>query len=85
MNEKQAFAWSDLRAAGPIVKEVERVVRENNPRLTDLDEVREERIYIRGEGTMSYKHVVRVFNELQMGGFTKVALVADDREAFSGR
>lgn len=37
------------------------------------------RIYIRAETTTAYRNVVRVMNQLQNQGFTKIGLVAEDR------
>ena len=38
-----------------------------------------QRVYLRAQGDMEYRHVVRVMNALQARGFVKVALVAEDR------
>ncbi len=38
-----------------------------------------QRVYLRAQGDMEYRHVVRVMNQLQRRGFIKVALVAEDR------
>ena len=38
-----------------------------------------QRVYLRAQGDMEYRHVVRVMNQLQARGFVKVALVAEDR------
>jgi biopolymer transport protein ExbD len=38
-----------------------------------------QRVYLRAQGDMEYRHVVRVMNALQGRGFVKVALVAEDR------
>ena len=38
-----------------------------------------QRVYIRGQGEMEYRHVLRAMNLLQARGFVKVALVTEDR------
>jgi biopolymer transport protein ExbD len=42
-------------------------------------ELRLQRVYIRADGDIQYRQVLRVMNELQREGFVKVALVAEDR------
>ncbi|MES1200649.1 MAG: biopolymer transporter ExbD [Pseudomonadota bacterium] len=37
------------------------------------------RIYIRGDGDIEYRNVVRVMNQLQNKGFTRIAFVAEDK------
>ena len=54
-------------------------VRANTPTVTDDDEARDQRIYIRADGDTAYRNVVRVMNRLQDKGFTKIGLVAEDR------
>ena len=56
------------------------VVQENTPTIAgNDDEIRDQRIYIRADGTLAYRNVVRVMNRLQDKGFTKIGLVAEDR------
>jgi biopolymer transport protein ExbD len=38
-----------------------------------------QRVYLRAQGDIEYRHVVRVMNQLQRRGFVKVAFVAEDR------
>jgi biopolymer transport protein ExbD len=55
-------------------------VNRNSPDLNgDLDEIRLQRVYLRAETDTQYRNVVRVMNELQRYGFTKIGLVAEDR------
>lgn len=55
-------------------------VRTNSPQIAnDEFEVMDQRIYIRGDGDMAYRNIVRVMNRLQDKGFTKIGLVAEDR------
>jgi biopolymer transport protein ExbD len=55
-------------------------VQVNTPLIADDDfEVKDQRIYIRADGDMAYRNVVRVMNQLQNRGFTKIGLVAEDR------
>ncbi|HEX8901271.1 biopolymer transporter ExbD [Vitreimonas sp.] len=55
-------------------------VQANTPTIAgNDDEIRDQRIYIRADGTLAYRNVVRVMNRLQDKGFTKIGLVAEDR------
>lgn len=55
-------------------------VQTNTPLIADDDfEIKDQRIYIRADGDMAYRNVVRVMNQLQNRGFTKIGLVAEDR------
>jgi biopolymer transport protein ExbD len=54
-------------------------VHENSPQLTDDFDVKDQRIYIRADADIPYRHVVRTMNRLQDVGFTKIGLVAEDR------
>lgn len=55
-------------------------VQENTPTIIGNDfEIRDQRIYIRANGDLAYRNVVRVMNRLQDKGFTKIGLVAEDR------
>jgi len=61
-------------------EETYQAVRENVPLIADDDfEVKDQRIYIRADGELEYRNVVRVMNRLQDRGFTKIGLVAEDR------
>jgi biopolymer transport protein ExbD len=55
-------------------------VKINSPLIAnDEYEVKDQRIYIRADSDLAYRHVVRVMNQLQNAGFTKIGLVAEDR------
>ena len=55
-------------------------VQLNTPTIANDDfEIRDQRIYIRANGDLAYRNVVRVMNRLQDKGFTKIGLVAEDR------
>lgn len=55
-------------------------VQLNTPTIAGDDfEIRDQRIYIRANGDLAYRNVVRVMNRLQDKGFTKIGLVAEDR------
>ena len=55
-------------------------VQANTPTIAgNDDEIRDQRIYIRADGTLAYRNVVRVMNRLQDKGFTKIGFVAEDR------
>jgi biopolymer transport protein ExbD len=55
-------------------------VKVNSPLIADDEyEVKDQRIYIRADSNLAYRHVVRVMNQLQNSGFTKIGFVAEDR------
>ena len=55
-------------------------VKVNSPLIAnDEYEVKDQRIYIRADSNLAYRHVVRVMNQLQNSGFTKIGFVAEDR------
>lgn len=54
-------------------------VPKNNRKATKLEEIIEERIYIRADADTAYRNVVFVMNRLQDEGFFKVALVGEDK------
>jgi biopolymer transport protein ExbD len=52
----------------------------NSPKADGIEEeILGERVYIRAEAGTRYKNVLRVMNTLNARGFTKVALVAEDK------
>lgn len=55
-------------------------VNTNTPDLRgeELDII-DQRVYIRADANTSYRNVVRVMNQLQNRGFTKIGLVSEDR------
>ena len=55
-------------------------VQENSPLIANDDfEIKDQRIYIRADGQIAYRQVVRVMNQLQNRGFSKIGFVAEDR------
>ncbi len=55
-------------------------VKVNTPLIAnDEYEIKDQRIYIRADSNLAYRHVVRVMNQLQNSGFTKIGFVAEDR------
>jgi len=67
----------DMWDVGPKTYEA---VNANTPDLQgDELEIIQQRVYIRAEADTQYRNVVRVMNELQRRGFSKIGLVAEDR------
>jgi biopolymer transport protein ExbD len=57
-------------------------VKVNSPQIANDDfEVKDQRIYIRADTGLEYRHVVRAMNRLQDSGFTKIGFVAEDRRS----
>jgi biopolymer transport protein ExbD len=55
-------------------------VKLNTPQIADDEfEIKDQRIYIRADSSLEYRHVVRTMNRLQEKGFTKIGFVAEDR------
>lgn len=60
----------------------EKVLKEvpkNNHKAVKLEDIIEERIYIRADADTAYRNVVFAMNRLQDQGFFKVALVGEDK------
>lgn len=76
----QVFVMNDAVALADLGQRTYEAVQENEPRIANDDyEVKDQRIYIRADANIAYRHVVRVMNELQNRGFTKIGFVAEDR------
>jgi biopolymer transport protein ExbD len=76
----RVFVMNDEVPMDTLGQEVFDAVNVNSPNLRgDEFEIRDQRIYIRADSSTQYKNVVRVMNRLQDRGFTKIALVAEDR------
>jgi len=76
----RVFVMNDEVPMDTLGQDVFDAVVVNSPNLRgDEFEVRDQRIYIRADSSTQYKNVVRVMNRLQDRGFTKIALVAEDR------
>lgn len=72
MNDEVTMATVGRRAYEAVIQ--------NTPQIAnDEYEIRDQRIYIRADAGIAYRHVVRVMNRLQDEGFTKIGLVAEDR------
>jgi biopolymer transport protein ExbD len=72
MNDE--VAWTDI---GPRTIDA---IKVNTPLIADDEfEIKDQRIYIRADEGTAYRNVVRVMNQLQNSGFTKIGLVAEDR------
>jgi biopolymer transport protein ExbD len=76
----QVFVMNDAVDMSTLGQETYEAVQENAPLIAhDEYEVKDQRIYIRADADIAYRHVVRVMNELQNRGFTKIGFVAEDR------
>lgn len=74
------FVMEDQVSVNEIGPKVFEYVDELNPKFnSDKDVIRDERIFLRASGRTQYKNVMLVMNRLQDEGFTKIALVSDDR------
>jgi biopolymer transport protein ExbD len=72
MNEEVTF--------DALPEKVEEYILENNPKArNDEYEKYNTRIYVRADGDMKYKYVMRAMNGIGNAGFPKVALVTEDR------
>jgi len=71
---------NDLSSLQNLGQDTYDAVKENSPQLEGDDfEIKDQRIYIRADAGLAYRNVVRVMNQLQNRGFTKIGLVAEDR------
>ena len=76
----EVFVMNDAVSFDTLGEETYQAVRANSPQIAEDDyEVKDQRIYIRADGELEYRNVVRVMNRLQDRGFTKIGLVAEDR------
>ncbi len=80
VNNEGVFVMNDAVDLNALGERTYDAVRENSPLIADDEyEILDQRIYIRAEGDLAYREVVRVMNQLQNRGFTKIGLVAEDR------
>ena len=80
VNNEGVFVMNDAVDLNTLGDRTYDAVRVNSPLIADDEyEVLDQRIYIRAEGDLAYREVVRVMNQLQNRGFTKIGLVAEDR------
>ena len=76
----QVFVMNDAVDLAALGERTYEAVRENSPTIAnDEFEILDQRIYIRADADTAYRNVVRVMNQLQNRGFTKIGLVAEDR------
>ena len=76
----EVYVMNDLVPMASLGEETFEAVKTNTPQIAnDEFEIRDQRIYIRADAGLAYRHVVRVMNRLQDKGFTKIGLVAEDR------
>jgi biopolymer transport protein ExbD len=74
------FVMNDPTTMEQLGQSVYDAVNRNSPMLLgDEYEILDQRIYVRADASTRYKNVMRVMNRLQDRGFTKIALVAEDR------
>jgi len=80
VNNEGVFVMNDAVDLSTLGERTYEAVQANTPTIAnDEYEILDQRIYIRAEGDMAYREVVRVMNRLQDRGFTKIGLVAEDR------
>lgn len=76
----QVFVMNDAVTLDTLGQQTIDAVKLNSPQIAnDEYEIKDQRIYIRADGELEYRHVVRVMNRLQDAGFTKIGFVAEDR------
>ena len=76
----QVFVMNDAVAMADLGERTYEAVKLNTPQIANDDyEIKDQRIYIRADTNLAYRNVVRVMNQLQNKGFTKIGLVAEDR------
>jgi biopolymer transport protein ExbD len=78
----EVYVMNDLVSMENLGQETYDAVKENDPRIANDDfEIKDQRIYIRADSGLEYRNVVRVMNQLQNRGFTKIGFVAEDRRS----
>lgn len=76
----RVYVMNDEVTYDTLGEKTQEAVSANDPRKRgDINEIRNERVYVRADGTTQYKNVVRVMNKLQDVGFYKIGLVAEDK------
>jgi biopolymer transport protein ExbD len=76
----QVFVMNDQVSMEALGERTYEAVQKNSPLIAHDDfEVKDQRIYIRADNNLAYRNVVRVMNQLQNRGFTKIGFVAEDR------
>jgi biopolymer transport protein ExbD len=78
----RVFVMNDPVTFEQLGEKTYEAVDRNSPNARGIEnEVLQERVYIRAEAGTRYKNVLRVMNTLNARGFTKVALVAEDKRS----
>ena len=76
----ELYVMNDAVSLANLGEATYEAVKANTPQIANDDyEIKDQRIYIRADGGLAYRNVVRVMNQLQNKGFTKIGLVAEDR------
>ena len=76
----QVFVMNDAVDINRLGEATFEAVKVNTPQIAnDEYEIKDQRIYIRADADTAYRNVVRVMNQLQNSGFTKIGFVAEDR------
>ncbi|MGE3143831.1 MAG: biopolymer transporter ExbD, partial [Hyphomonadaceae bacterium] len=76
----RVFVMNDEVSIFDLGQKTFEAVGRNTPELAGNEmEVIQQRVYIRADSNTEYRNVVRVMNQLQSRGFTKIGLVAEDR------
>jgi len=79
-NGVEVYVMNDLVSMDRLGEATFEAVKVNTPQIAnDEYEVKDQRIYIRADSGLEYRHVVRTMNRLQERGFTKIGFVAEDR------
>jgi biopolymer transport protein ExbD len=78
----QVYVMNDAVTFADLGRRTFEAVKVNSPTIAhDEYEVKDQRIYIRADSSIPYRHIVRVMNMLQNEGFTKIGFVAEDRRS----
>lgn len=75
----RTYVMNDEVALHDLGEKTYEAVQTNSPQITDELDIKDQRIYIRADDDLPYREVVRVMNQLQNRGFSKIGLVAEDR------
>ena len=78
----EVYVMNDIVDINRLGEATYETVKTNTPQIANDDfEIKDQRIYIRADSGLEYRHVVRVMNRLQDKGFTKIGFVAEDRRS----
>jgi biopolymer transport protein ExbD len=73
------YLGNDRVAMWEIPYKLPEAVKKANPLMKTDQEIYTQRVYVRADGEVPYREVMRVMNRVQDGNFFKVGLVAEDR------